>query len=438
MNIHPVHNVKKRVSQATSRKKVAKDIGEEFLELKAQLATVHKTLVSYTKGVDDSNAAWGSLLKTQREFAAMMTASYPRDDTVRATAQQFASNLTALQSTFALGAGADAPHRALHAIVDKYVHELTDTQKLYIIVERGYAEYLRYAGKAERLATRKNRNEEKLQRNLEKRDRSRVEYQAKLDAAVVTMRGVLRKHPAVFQVAVASYWLRNAHTLALFSDHTGQMHSECAAIADALVRVDLTQPSTYENLLPANADPLPHPPPPSVPHHAIMPPPGYPALPAPPLGLPAIMPPPAIMPVSAALPPNPTPHVTYSSSSSPSSRPQSTNVVFPAPPHSRPAPQPATVIFPSPPQAPASPPSPTVVFPTQHSSVPAPPPPPVVRPRPTIYSAPHTAPPPPPPPPVVRPMRPAASSIPPPPPPPAVRPPPIMYGSGGKAKPVAA
>lgn len=390
---------------------MAKDIGEEYLDLKLQLATVQRALNAYSKSVDESGAAWTALLKTQREFAAAMTASYARDDTVRATAQQFASNLTALQGTYSLGAGADAPHRQLHTTVGKYLHEIEEANKQFVIVEHAYAEFLRYATKADRIANRKNRSEEKLARNMEKRERARVEFHAKLDATVATMRAVLRKHPAVFQIALASYWLRNSHTLSLFSDHTGQMHSECAAIADALIRVDLTQPHTYENLLPANADPIPMPPPPSVPQHFLPAPTNYPALPAPPPAPPAIMPAPAPAPPVAYSAPVPAPTPAAS---------------FPHPPAPVSA-RPTSVAIPKPPPAPPAP----VQAQKPKSSFP-PPPPPAQRPG-STYSAPPPAPPPPPMQPG-RPMRPNMALNPPPPPPPpppapAIHPPPIVHGS---------
>lgn len=269
MEIHPLHGLKKGVAKHTTRKKVAKDIGEEYLDNKAALATIQKQLEAYNDATDASHHAWCTLQQTQREFSSNMTSSYPRQDAVRATAAQFASNLTALQAASTLSDGDHAQWRKLHGTVQKYLGEIAEVQKQYQPLENSYSEYLRYISKSDKLSAKKKPNQEKINRNLAKREAMRNEYQSNLDKTVNMMRTVLRKHPAVYQCALTSFWLRNQNQFTLFADHTGQMHSECAAIADTLLKVDLTVPNTFESLLPANADPLPQLPPPSVPHEHI-------------------------------------------------------------------------------------------------------------------------------------------------------------------------
>ncbi len=306
MDIHPIHGMKRMVASHTTRKKVQKDIGEEYIDSKAALANVEKQLKAYSDAADASHLAWGALMKTQREFSNNMTASYPRQDPVRANAAQFASNLSALQAAATLADGEQAPWRALHATVTKYLQEIADLQKQFAPLEATFSEYLRYVSKSDKLANKKKRNEEKINRNLDKREKMRLDFHSKLNSTVVGMRAVLRKHPAVFQCALASFWLRNQNSLTLFADHTGQMHSECASITDALLQVDLTNPATYEALLPANAEPVPLLPPSTVPEpngqvspghslpvYSAMPPPEPVNFAPPPVAAPVFSPPPA-------------------------------------------------------------------------------------------------------------------------------------------------
>lgn len=399
--MHPVHTVKKKVASATTKKKVKKDIGEEFVEHKRLLESIQATLKAYCTSAEESSTSWTHLFKVQRDFVNNMTATYPRGDAVRATSQQYASNLTSLQSNFQLSDAADAPHKELHKTVEKYLVEIEEVQATYPDVELAYSEYLRYTTKSDRLQSRKKQNEIKVERNLVKRDNCKTDYDTKLANAVATMRAIAAKHPVVFQVAMVSFWLRNNVTMSLMTDHTGQMHSESDALKDLLLKVDLADPSTFVALLPSPGPgevPLI-----TYPGETTPPDPTL-QITAPPHSQLQLTGPPS--PDSDSVPPAPTPVVVYS------------------PPPAPPAP---TVYLP--PKAPASPKAPVAPAPP---AVPSPPPararpfanpsfkfPPAVNPEGRSSTSASPAAPPPPPPPMVNfPTHAGNSSSPPPPPPP--------------------
>lgn len=250
--LHPVHNVKMRVTSATTKKKVAAGIATEYTEYKTMLQNVQKALNAYVKSAESVDSAWTNLFNLQRNFSNEITAALPNPDEVRNTAQQYTTHMAALERDVLLVQNGEQPYEKLHLTILAYLKEIEDVQKKYTQLERNFSEYRRYSAKSDKLSAKKNKNENKIARNMDKKEQSRVTYQSHLDTMVGLMKSTWSKHPIIFRMVLCSFWLRNNHGVSMLSSHASQMFAESTEIQNTLLAVDITQPHTYASLLPAS------------------------------------------------------------------------------------------------------------------------------------------------------------------------------------------
>lgn len=257
--MHPVHSFKRRISSATSRREVTSSISGEYLDYKQRLAQLHASLIKLMAKANEVPAAWDRVFQLQRDFCATAESQYPANDALKARSTAASEKMYALGRKLSKHKGNQCAFDDIKKQVRAFLLEVERVQKEYPPVERSFSEFVRYQKKCDKLEAKKERKQNKILRNLDKKDESRAAYQEKLNSLVERMKIVYAKHPVVYKMLVTAFWLHNTELISMVTEGTKAMCVDAAVAENFFADVDIAQPSTFAHLidgLPDNSLPL--------------------------------------------------------------------------------------------------------------------------------------------------------------------------------------
>lgn len=245
---HALHALKKRMSFMVRRKQTVLDgLNAEFVNLRAQLDGISKSLDTLSNQIRTSRQDWTQVARHQAEFAAKLTSSLPQGGPVRVHATEVENRIRHVYRRLIEEDGAGSNHEKLTSILDIYDTKIKALEKEYPKIEMAYTETLRYNKKTASVESKKNPNHDKIHRNTSKYENAKNKYDGLIADIIPRMKEVLNKHEAVFQCAHHAFWLASNTYVTTIESATEEIRSESVAVQPQLLQIDI---STREELPP--------------------------------------------------------------------------------------------------------------------------------------------------------------------------------------------
>lgn len=198
-----MHKIKKA---ATNSKTVE---NAEFVDYKNRLDMISTYLRESSGALKESEKTWQEVCNTEKVFADKFALRYPDKDSIRDFAKQSSQSSQKLVKNFVLKSESkSASHWKIDVIVQDYIKEINDIQNEYRSVDDLAKEVAMYSKKVEDLqnSKKKNKDEEKLSRNIEKLNDSREKYEQGLDTIVDKMKHIYDKRNIALKATFVAYW----------------------------------------------------------------------------------------------------------------------------------------------------------------------------------------------------------------------------------------
>lgn len=198
-----MHKIKKA---ATNAKGVE---NAEFVDYKNRLEMLAAYLRESSGALKESEKTWQEVCNTQKTFADKFSLRYPDKDSIRDFAKQSSQSSQKLVKNFVLKSESKAAsHWKVDVIVQDYLKEITDIQSEYRQIDDFGKEVAMYNKKVEDLqnSKKKNKDEEKISRNIEKLNDSREKYEQYLDTVVDKMKHIYNKRNIALKATFVAYW----------------------------------------------------------------------------------------------------------------------------------------------------------------------------------------------------------------------------------------
>lgn len=203
-----LHAVKRKVARVQQPLKSAPNA--EFADLKQRLSSIKCSLKYTSAKLSAANRHWVILMQDQRQFSERFHESYPTttDDTYH-VAKQFAEGSQLLYDRFTRETEDDVTaYNDIHKQVILFIKEIETVEAMYPKLADAKSESVRYQAKLDSMERSKRQADEvKKARNLQKMDSERDLYKKLLAETVKAQKETYLKHPIVFKAALTSYWL---------------------------------------------------------------------------------------------------------------------------------------------------------------------------------------------------------------------------------------
>jgi len=250
---HPMHLVKKRMYQATSRHSTTVTDGA-LQEKKQQLQRVEATLKKCTSSIDAVGDAWRKVFSAQRDFGESFLSGYPDKDDVHETAGETSASSTAAYKAFLQRKEGNPSFLTVEdKVVNAYLAEVAQAWELCKETDAAKMECDRYSSKVEKMETPKKKfgcfggdttdvpevSPVKKAKNHEKKEEARTKYEASLATTLQTLRVLYSKRAPVLQAAFVSFWLAQGKMASLLAEHDANAVSYANALEERVLEIDI-------------------------------------------------------------------------------------------------------------------------------------------------------------------------------------------------------
>jgi len=186
----------------------------EFADFRARLESVEESLLMLKEHLQPAESAWKNVARESHLFVSGFISNYPDEDEMRNWTRDTEKICEKLTRSLTI------THASLHwkadSLVDDYISEIHSID--YKAVIAAQAEVNKYTRKLDVLRKAKSLDREKVERNEEKFDTVKSNYEAVLQPTVEKMRDIWNKAPIAFNAAFTAYWFSHVRA-AQFVDH---------------------------------------------------------------------------------------------------------------------------------------------------------------------------------------------------------------------------
>lgn len=209
-----LHTLKKK-SAATTAFARGVNPTAEFLQMKQKLVLVKRNLIFTDKQMVDADLMWRKQLAAQRSFSEDFCDGYvPMDGAMDDTQEvmfEFARAASERYDHFIRSTKQeDEAFTKMHEQVKKYVAEVSGVEKRYSELVEAKSEVARYQHKVDSIELRKNVNDLKKSRNLQKLDAERERYTELTVEILALQKATYAKAGICHKMALCAYW--SAHS----------------------------------------------------------------------------------------------------------------------------------------------------------------------------------------------------------------------------------
>lgn len=213
-------------------------INAEFDTHRNHLQNVAKSLTTALSEIDQAEAQWKELIKSNEHFSSSLHSLYPIEDDVRAL---FKSTLDSVQGVFPKEiADASSPTsqvRGIERMVKAYLTEIKTLSAEYPKVDHARRDYAMDQGKLEKLGKKEGGSNDKQTKALDKVEASKAQYTSILDGTVHRMKTTYEKAPTMFRAAYVAYWLYQNKVMTIIDKHLGHSQTYAKAHAESLFKM---------------------------------------------------------------------------------------------------------------------------------------------------------------------------------------------------------
>jgi hypothetical protein len=234
-----MHKIKQEIRSHTSSSIKTPD-SALYRDYVSKIANLSTTLKAYCTAIGESEVTWHSLRATQRRFAEQFVNKYPDEDIVRGNARISAAQSQQLADDCMKNTdGSCTPQQdELSMLIRGYLTEIAAIEQQYKMVTNLTTDLKMYTKKVEDLSRGKKPVDEKLSRNMEKRENARAKYEAKVEQVVEQMRRVYERRGVVLRAAYVAFWGLQIQSVDSMSEAVGATRSFVFSSARMMRGVD--------------------------------------------------------------------------------------------------------------------------------------------------------------------------------------------------------
>eukprot|EP00177_Eucheuma_denticulatum_P004002 GFKZ01007228.1.p1 GENE.GFKZ01007228.1~~GFKZ01007228.1.p1 ORF type:complete len:270 (+),score=63.35 GFKZ01007228.1:478-1287(+) len=237
------HNVKKRLSLATTRsKKLETRLPTDYLAAKTRLKNERKGLEEGVKLLDASWARWEEMGRFHKDMAELIESEASIDGGLHVEAGSNVTAVRAMHQQF-VGMGHGEVVSKLKANVSVVVKEMESIEGQFKTVEGDFNETLRYERKVDKLAG-KEKKSDKVTANKGKLEAARKTYEASLDGVIKRMTAVNGMYDGMLQSLQTAFWVTQDQALALVMEKTAGPRDNAKMVVDEVAKMDAASGET--------------------------------------------------------------------------------------------------------------------------------------------------------------------------------------------------
>jgi len=250
-----LHAVKRKVARA--QQPIKTQPNAEFADMKQRLQSIKQALKYTSNMLNTANRNWIIQMQAQRTFSERFYESYPTThDELYVVSKEFAQGSQNLYDKFTRETSDDmTAYHNIHKQVLLYIREIETVESSYSKLTAAKSEASRYQSKLDAMErSRRQTDESKKARNLQKMDNEKDEYRKLLNSTIEAQKKTYAKHPIVFKAALTSYWLSHEKHVTLLVQSLEKTQEFAKKAENEMKGLDIT-----EFVMPEELSPLPSP-----------------------------------------------------------------------------------------------------------------------------------------------------------------------------------